>query len=196
MLDNANGQRVAANVFSRERNCVSSASLVVNLALRSMDMTPKGNPMKTTFLFPKILLISMTLACQSGSAQTSPSPAAGPQNSSVEKTVRAYYTAFEKKDWDLMEQILADGFTFSSPLDDHISTEAFKERCWPNAYNIKRFDVEKLMVNGDEALVITNGWTMTGKLFRNGEYFRLKDGKIIEYECFFGRGISYPNSGK
>jgi len=49
----------------------------------------------------------------------------------------AYYTAFEKKDWNSMEQILADGFTFSSPLDDHISVTAFKERCWPNAYNIK-----------------------------------------------------------
>ncbi len=95
-----------------------------------------------------------------------------------------------------MEQVLAAGFTFSSPLDDHIDIKSFKERCWPNAYKIKRFDVEKLIVNGDEAFVVNNGWTMDGKLFRNGEYFRVKGGKIIEYECFFGRGINYPNSGK
>jgi ketosteroid isomerase-like protein len=136
------------------------------------------------------------MARQSGSAQTSPDPAAGSQNSSIEKTIRQYYTAFEKKDWNLMTQILADGFTFSSPLDDHIKVEAFKERCWPNAYSIKRFDVEKLVVNGEDAFVITNGWTTDGKLFRNGEYFRVKDGTIREYECFFGRGINYPNSGK
>jgi ketosteroid isomerase-like protein len=152
--------------------------------------------MKRIFLLPTILLISMTMASQSGSAQTTPGPAAGSPIPSNEKAIRAYYTAFETKDWSLMEQILADGFTFSSPLDDHISVSAFKERCWPNAYKIKRFDVEKLLFNGDEAFAVTNGWTTDGKLFRNGEYFRLKDGKIVEYECFFGRGINYPNSGK
>jgi ketosteroid isomerase-like protein len=152
--------------------------------------------MKKILLYPQILLISMTMASQPGSAQTSASPAAGAQITPIEKSIREYYTAFEKKDWGMMEQILADGFTFSSPLDDHISVTAFKERCWPNAYKIKRFDVDKLIVNGDEAFVVTNGWTNDGKLFRNGEYFRLKDGKISEYECFFGRGINYPNSGK
>jgi hypothetical protein len=95
-----------------------------------------------------------------------------------------------------MEQILADGFSFSSPLDDHISLKLFKERCWPNAYKIKRFDVEKLVVHGDEAFVIYNGWTTGGKLFRNSDYFKFKGGKIREYECFFGPGINYPNSGK
>jgi ketosteroid isomerase-like protein len=149
-----------------------------------------------TSAFPKILLMSIAMACQSGSAQTPSGPAVGPQKLSNEETVREYYTAFEKKDWNLMQQILADGFTFSSPLDDHITVKAFEDRCWPNAYKIKRFDLEKLVVNGDEAFVISNGWTTDGKLFRNSEYFRLKDGKIKEYECFFGRGISYPNSGK
>jgi len=152
--------------------------------------------MKMTSLFPKIILISIAMACQSGSAQTSPGPAARAQDLSVEKTIREYYTAFEKKDWNLMEQILADGFTFSSPLDDHINVKLFEERCWPNAYKIKRFDVDKLFVNGDEAFVIYDGWTTDGKLFRNSDYFRLKDGKIREYECFFGPGINYPNSGK
>jgi ketosteroid isomerase-like protein len=152
--------------------------------------------MKIPFLLPKILLISMTIACQSGSAQTSPSPTAGSENLSVEKIVREYYTAFEKKDWNLMEQILADGFTFTSPLDDHINVNVFQGRCWPNAYKIKRFDLDKIVVNGDEAFVIYNGWTTDGKLFRNSDYFKLKDGKIKAYECFFGPGINYPNSGK
>lgn len=152
--------------------------------------------MKITSLFPKILLLSITMACQSGSAQSSPGPAAGPQNLSNEKAVREYYMAFEKKDWNLIEQILADGFTFSSPVDDHINMKAFKERCWPNAYKIKRFDLDKLVVNGDDAFVICDGWTTDGKLFRNSDYFRLKDGKILAYECFFGPGINFPNSGK
>jgi ketosteroid isomerase-like protein len=145
--------------------------------------------MKPAKLFCTISMIWLAMSWQAGFAQTEP------QNAN-EKLVRAYYTAFEKKDWNSMEQILADGFTFSSPLDDHIKLKAFKERCWPNAYNIKRFEIDKILVNGDVAFVITNGWTNGGKLFRNSDYFKLKDGKISEYECFFGPGINYPNSGK
>jgi ketosteroid isomerase-like protein len=159
-------------------------------------MTSKGKHMKMTSTFPKILLISIIMACQSGSALNTPDPGPGSQNSAIEKTIKDYYTAFENKDWNLMEQILADGFTFSSPLDDHINVKLFKERCWPNAYKIKRFDMDKLVVSGDDAFVICNGWTTGGKLFRNSDYFRLKDGKIMAYECFFGPGINYPNSGK
>jgi SnoaL-like domain len=161
-----------------------------------MNMTPKGKTIKMSFTFPVTLLLLMTMTSPSASAQDAPSPATAAPDSATETTIRKYYTAFEKKDWHLMEQILADGFTFSSPLDDHISVKAFQERCWPNAYKIKRFDLTKLVVNGDEAFVISDGWTIDGKLFRNSEYFKLKDGKIKEYECFFGRGISYPSSGK
>lgn len=148
--------------------------------------------MKMTSTFSMILLVSIAMACPSGSAQTPP----GPQNSSGEKAIRDYYAAFETKDWSLMERVLADGFTFSSPRDDHISVTAFKERCWPNAYKIKRFDLEKVVVNGDDGFVICNGWTTDGKLFRNSDHFELKDGKVRAYECFFGPGINYPNSGK
>ena len=152
--------------------------------------------MKLINLFGKILLVWVLLSCMAGFAQISAPQAAGPQNGLNEKVVKAYYTAFVKKDWNSMQQILADGFTFSSPLDDHISVKVFKEKCWPNAYKIKRIDVDKVVINGDEAVVITNGWTTTGKLFRNSDYFKCKDGKIASYECFFGPGINYPSSGK
>jgi hypothetical protein len=153
--------------------------------------------MKLTTLFGKVLFVCLLLTCGAGFAQTSSSgQAAVLQSGPNGKAIMAYYNAFEKKDWNLMQPYLADGFTFSSPLDDHISVKAFKERCWPNAYNIKSFEVDKFVINGDEAVVITNGWTMSGKLFRNSDYFKLKDGKILAYECFFGPGINYPNSGK
>jgi ketosteroid isomerase-like protein len=158
--------------------------------------TNKQEIMKTTTLFLRIMMAWAALSCQPGFAQSSLSSASKFQNAPNEKIVMAYYTAFEKKDWNLMEQILGDGFTFSSPLDDHINLKLFKERCWPNAYKIKRCDVVKLFVNGDEAFAIYNGWTTDGKLFRNSDYFKFKDGKIMEYECFFGPGINYPDSGK
>ena len=115
---------------------------------------------------------------------------------SNEKTVRAVYTAYEKKDWNMLKSLFADGFTFTSPVDDHIDLKAYKVRCWPNAYNIKKFDIEKLVVDGDDVFVLYNGWNTSGKEFRNTEYFKLKDGKIKEFTCFFGPGISFPNNKK
>jgi len=122
--------------------------------------------------------------------------AAQSSKQSNEKVVRAVYTAYEKKDWNMLKSLFADGFTFTSPVDDHIDLKAYKLRCWPNAYNIKKFGIEKLVVDGDDAFVLYNGWSLNGKEFRNTEYFKLKDGKIKEFTCFFGPGISFPNNAK
>jgi hypothetical protein len=161
-----------------------------------MAATLKQKIMKMTTLFGKLLCGCVILLCQTGFAQNSGTQTAMLQNEPNGKAILAYYTAFEKKDWNLIQQVLADGFTFSSPLDDHINLNTFKERCWPNCYKIKKCDITNVVVKGDEAFVITNGWTTEGKLFRNSDYFKFKDGKITSYECFFGPGINYPNSGK
>ncbi len=119
----------------------------------------------------------------------------GAKNSKIEKLIKDYYGAYEKKDWHMLELILADNFTFSSPAgDDHINLKTYKERCWPNAINTKRFDLEKITLDGDDAFVTYNGWTNDNKLFRNTEYFKFKDGKIISNECFFGTGKNFPNN--
>jgi hypothetical protein len=152
--------------------------------------------MKMRSLFGRNLLLCVTLFCQAVNAQTSRDLSVGNPNEPNLRAIHAWYGAFEKKDWNSIQQILADGFTFSSPLDDHISLAKFRERCWPNAYNIKRFDVEKVVIDGDNAFVITNGWTNSDKLFRNCDSFKFRDGKISAYECFFGPGINYPDSGK
>ena len=153
--------------------------------------------MKLTNLIGKAVLVFILLSCKAGFAQTTPSSQiTALQNGPNGKAIMAYYNAFEKKDWNLIQQYLADGFTFSSPIDDHINAQAFKDRCWPNCYKMKKFDITNVLISGDDAFVITNGWTTDGKLFRNSDYFKFKDGKITSYECFFGPGINYPNSGK
>ena len=142
----------------------------------------------------KILLVGLVLSCQTGFAQTITGQTAGLENTPNGKIVKAWYTAWEKSDWNSMTQILADGFTFSSPLDDHIKINVVKERCWPNSGKIKTVDVQQVIMNGDAVFVITNGYTTAGKFFRNCDYFTIKDGKITAYECFFGPGINYPNN--
>jgi hypothetical protein len=95
----------------------------------------------------------------------------------------------------LMASILADGFTFTSPAgDDHIDLKTYKERCWPNAIKTKKFELEKIVTDGDDGFVTYNGWTTDGSLFRNTERFKFKDGKITANECFFGPGVSFPNN--
>ena len=112
-----------------------------------------------------------------------------------EIVIRKYYAAYEKKDLSMLEQILADEFTFTSPAgDDHINLAEDKKRCWPNSNNTKRFDLEKVVVVGNDGFVTYNGWTNDGRLFRNTERFKLKGGKIIENECFFGPGVNFPDN--
>jgi SnoaL-like domain len=149
-----------------------------------------------TNLLTGILLVGFALSSQTGSAQNITGQAAGLENTPNGKIIKTWYIAWQKADWNLMTQILADGFTFSSPLDDHIKINAVKERCWPNAGKIKTVDVQQVIMNGDALFVIANSYTTDGKFIRNCDYFTIKDGKISTYECFFGPGINYPMSGK
>lgn len=152
--------------------------------------------MKITNFLTGILLVGFALYSQTGFAQTITGQTDGLEKTPNGKIIKAWYTAWQINDWNLMTQILADGFTFSSPLDDHIKINAVKERCWPNAGKIKSVDVQQLIMREDAVFVIANGYTTSGKLIRNCDYFTIKDGKISTYECFFGPGINYPTSGK
>ena len=119
------------------------------------------------------------------------------KDASERRMIKDYYAAYEKKDWSLIAPILADGFTFSSPAgDDHINLKTYKERCWPNSENTKKFDLEEIVIGGNDAYVTYNGLTEDGRLFRNTELFKFKDGKIISNECFFGPGVNFPNNTK
>jgi len=114
--------------------------------------------------------------------------------SANEKLIRTYYHAYEQKDWNSLKTILSPGFKFCSPNDDHISLDTYHTRCWPNSRNTKRFDLEKVILGSDDAFVTYNGYTNDGKVFRNTEYFKFKNGKITENDCYFGPGISYPDN--
>ncbi|HEY5078681.1 MAG TPA: nuclear transport factor 2 family protein [Opitutaceae bacterium] len=145
--------------------------------------------MKTIKIFAGLLMAWIALPTHECFAQKSSDAATN------EKVIREYYAAYETKDWHMLESILADGFTFTSPAgDDHIDLKQYKERCWPNSKNTKKFDLELVIISGDDAFVTYNGWTNDGRLFRNTERFKLREGKIVANECFFGPGVSFPNN--
>jgi len=116
--------------------------------------------------------------------------------STNELVIRKWYKSWETRDWDVTGAFLTDDFTFTSPTpDDHISKAAFKKNCWETQIDfIKSFDLELLMVQGDNVLVKYLCHLKNGKFFRNVEYHRLRNQQIASLECYFGGQMTYPSS--
>src|SRR5882762_11863313 len=105
--------------------------------------------MKTTRLFANSIIVCLIMCSHAIFAQKSQGIT---QN---ERVVREFYAAYEKKDWHMLEVILADEFNFTSPAgDDHINVKVYKERCWPNSTNVKLVDFENILVDGDVAIAV------------------------------------------
>jgi hypothetical protein len=112
-----------------------------------------------------------------------------------EATVRKYYTGWERKDWRAFDILLTDDFTFTSPLDAHISKSAFKTGCWDTQIAfIGRFDLKQVVGTGNEALVMYVCHTTNDKTFRNVEYLRLKGEQVEAVECYFGGQNSFTSA--
>jgi ketosteroid isomerase-like protein len=111
--------------------------------------------------------------------------------------IRSWYFAWEHKDWSIPDRLLTDSFTFTSPVDDHISKQVFHDRCWPQAAHIKQFDLESVGASGDsDAFVKYLCHTTKGTSFRNIEYFRFADYRIAAIECYFGGGSGFPTASE
>jgi SnoaL-like protein len=113
-----------------------------------------------------------------------------------DETIRKYYAAWEQKDWRPLDLLLADNFSFTSANhDDHISKSAFKTRCWESQIGfIDRFELQRVIGNGNEAFVMYVCRTKNGKTFRNVEYLRLGVGQVEAIECYFGSPSGYPSA--
>src|ERR1700729_1544126 len=112
-----------------------------------------------------------------------------------EATVRKYYRAWEGNDWHPLDILLPDDFTFSSPVDDHISKTAYKAGCWDTQNTlIERLDLKRVIGAGNEAFVMYVGHTTNGKTFRNVEYLRLRGEQVEAVECYFGAQNNFPSA--
>lgn len=100
--------------------------------------------------------------------------------------VRSCFAAYEQKDWQALEAIIASDFTFTSPLDDAISRECYFERCWPNSAHLDTFRIENLMEDGNKVFVQYQAYPRGKAPFRNTELFTVRDGLITGVQVFFG----------
>jgi ketosteroid isomerase-like protein len=101
-------------------------------------------------------------------------------------TIRALFAAYLANDRKAVEDHLADDFTFTSPYDDQIDKATYFERCWKNSDWIERHELEKILVEGDEAFVTYKCMARGGKSFRNTEFFAFAGNKIRRIDVYFG----------
>jgi ketosteroid isomerase-like protein len=104
----------------------------------------------------------------------------------VERIIREYFLAYERKDRSAVQSLLHGEFSFASPHDPYLDVTAYFERCWPNSLNTAHFTLRKLFVLGDEAFVLYDCMPRTGDVFSNTEFFRVVGAKIIAIQVFYG----------
>src|SRR5450432_1800765 len=106
------------------------------------------------------LMIFLLFVCLAASSNA--------QSTEKEKVVKAYYSGFERKDWNAVAAQFADGFTFTSPNnDDHIPVEKFKEKCWGTAKFIKKVNYIIMAEKGDHLMLLVQIITVDDKVVRN-----------------------------
>jgi ketosteroid isomerase-like protein len=71
----------------------------------------------------------------------------------ISSLVRAYFKAFDERNREATEALLADEFHFTSSFDDAIDRAAFFERCWPHGDTHKNHSIERIVPDGDTAFV-------------------------------------------
>ena len=103
------------------------------------------------------------------------------------ETVRKSYRAYETRDRELIESVIAEnGFVFSAPPDVGIDRDTYFERCWPNATLDTVEFVRLCEIGEDEVLATYEATRQDGTKFRNTEIFGVAGDRIKSVEVYFG----------
>jgi len=105
--------------------------------------------------------------------------------------IRAIFAAYLANDRKAVEDALTDDFRFTSPYDDEIDKATYFARCWRNTDWIERHELERILVEGDEAFVTYKCLAKGGKNFRNTEFFSFEGDRIKRIDVYFG--ATYQN---
>jgi ketosteroid isomerase-like protein len=105
--------------------------------------------------------------------------------------IRAIFAAYLANDRKAVEDALTNDFRFTSPYDDEIDKATYFARCWRNTDWIERHELERILVEGDEAFVTYKCLAKGGKNFRNTEFFSFEVDKIRRIDVYFG--ATYEN---
>lgn len=112
--------------------------------------------------------------------------------------VQTLFAAYLAADREAVAALFTDDFRFTSPYDDEIDKPTYFERCWRISDWIDRHELERIVVDGNEAFVNYRCLAKDGKSFRNTELFRFEGDRIARIEVYFGacyrNGVFVPQS--
>lgn len=99
---------------------------------------------------------------------------------------RACLQAYVDKDRDAIEALLDNDFHFTSPIDNALDRATYFKVCWPNSTMMARFNNIYEFEKGNQAFIVHEARTSTGKHFRNSEVYTVRAGKLVATEVYFG----------
>ena len=105
--------------------------------------------------------------------------------------IRAIFAAYLANDRKAVEGALTEDFRFTSPYDDAIDKATYFARCWRDTGWIERHELEKIVVEGNEAFVTYKCVAKGGKAFRNTEFFVFEGDRVKRIDVYFG--ATYQN---
>jgi hypothetical protein len=99
---------------------------------------------------------------------------------------RELYLAFAAGDRAIVEDMLSEDFTFSSPVDVGLDRAGYFERCWPGAGQGQRFEFVRLASLGEEVIVTYELTHRDGRRGRNTEILTFRGELVRAAEVYFG----------
>lgn len=102
------------------------------------------------------------------------------------EVIRNLFAAYMTNDRQRVADALTDDFRFNSPYDDNIDRQSYFERCWKDTAWIARHELERIVVERDEAFVTYRCLAKDGRSFRNTEFFVFSGDKIRRIDVYFG----------
>lgn len=105
---------------------------------------------------------------------------------SNENFIKDYFRAWQERDWEFVDKSLTDDFTFTSPYDDHLDKQIYRQKCWDTVKEIAEFKFVGIAEKDNEIFVRYIG-EINQTAVQNTEHFVIENGKIRSVTVFFGR---------
>ena len=100
--------------------------------------------------------------------------------------VRAYFNAWPAQDRAAAEKLVAEDFTFTSPLDNRLDRATFFKRCWPNSGTTSALDIKCIVPDGDVVFVTYELTSTDRHRSRNTEVLTVRGDQVCAVEVYFG----------
>ena len=107
------------------------------------------------------------------------------------ETVKRALQAYLDNDRAAIESVIGAEYRFTSPRDNALDRDTYFARCWPASEAMTAMELIHGTEDGELAWVVYEA-AMGGPPFRNAELHRVRDGRIVETQVFFGWSLPHP----